>query len=95
MAASTEKSRRIDLIVAIIVIIIAFLVAIFFIALSLLTYSRLQVCQNNQSPYCFQFSCVNPGPLCGDSAIRYSPDGSTYYCSKSPLSGYAVTPPPV
>lgn len=89
-----NKTNKNDLIIAIIILIIGVIVILFFIGLILLEYSRLRQCENNQSPYCMQFSCVNPGPLCGNDAIRYSADGSTYYCASAPLTGHPVPPNP-
>lgn len=88
-----KKSNRGDVIIAIIVIVIGILIVLFFAALSFWEYTKLRQCMNTQSPYCMQFSCVNPGPLCGNDAIRYSADLTTYYCASAPLTGYAVIPP--
>lgn len=78
------SEKKIDTIIAIVIIFIALVVwaLVFFRIVSV--KKSYDVCRNNQSLICFELACSASGPLCGVSAIRYNSDG-TYVCSSNPL----------
>jgi hypothetical protein len=80
--------RKVDIIIAIIILVVGLIVIIIVAILGFRERSLYNECNNNESPYCFQFACESIGDRCKSNAIRWSKDKKSYSCSDAPATWY-------
>lgn len=76
-----QNARRADIIIAVVVLVVGIIIVVILALLTWRQWNLYNDCNNNESPYCFQWACEQAGGPCGNNAIRYSADGQYYACS--------------
>jgi hypothetical protein len=71
-------------IAAIVGIILLFILVIILIIFDITYHNKLKVCENEQSPYCYNLVCSTQNTQCNNYAARYDENG-TLYCGYAPL----------
>lgn len=79
-----KKARRADIVIAIVIVVVGLIIIALLFILMLWERNLYNQCNTNESVYCMQFTCQQPGTLCVDNAIRYSSDDRSYACSDAP-----------